>query len=97
MSEFAGLWTYERTPGPTQIWLDPTGAGTPPSPLERFGYWSVKTRAFDGREVDGTEQPVRRLPCRLGQSTVAGFPPVAGEAGGQTQPAPSVVSLKCIA
>jgi hypothetical protein len=40
--------------------------------LERFGYWSVKTRAFDGRDVDGTEQPVRRLPCRLGQATVPG-------------------------
>jgi hypothetical protein len=57
MSEFAGLWTYKRAPGPALIWLDPTDAGTPPSPLERFGYWSVKTRVFDGRDVDGTEQP----------------------------------------
>jgi len=53
--------------------------------LERFGYWSVKTRAFDGRDVDGIEQPVRRLPCRLGQATVPGpengrdrFPPRDG-------------------
>lgn len=77
MSEFAGLWTYERAPGPTQIWLDPTGAGTPPSRLERFGYWSVKTRAFDGRDVDRTEQPVGRLPGRLGQATVVTAPPPA--------------------
>jgi hypothetical protein len=145
MSEFAGLWTYKRAPGPALIWLDQTDAGTPPSPLKRFGYWSVETRAFDERDVDGTEQPTGgcyagltkpryqgprtvtalppataptqaerkyhrfggRAPARqpgiAGSSVLSGtkgapegrqqFPPVAGEAGGQAQPAPSDLGI----
>ena len=57
MSEFAGHWTYERPQTDADLARSNRCRHTTLAP-GAARLLVVKTRAFDGRDVDGTEQPV---------------------------------------